>query len=319
LQAIQICQSVRDKVDSEGTAAVAAASSGCRPGFKNSGGPDPCSLNESSKVAENTQQIAATANQSVATSCGQALEMCEKNCQAAASFHKNRSDTAPTPDTRIAEHNLELKAVENLKQCHAVMDPIVKSTGIQAWQVGLAAAAAGGVFLITQSGGKDDSASSQGSNTEEKGDDGLITDPVDGSDGSSSGEEWIRLEDLGHCSEFDKVSRPDCFDKLNGYCLQKAPQYRLKDYICAEFCRVSVDADSCQMLSIQPANNTASTSSSDSNQNSSQTTGQKNCSDPQMIHLPECLGPMTSYCSKYGLRGAGCAQFCEIHKGVCKN
>lgn len=160
---------------------------------------------------------------------------------------------------------------------------------------------------------------------------------------------------LGSCSETSHLNRPDCFDRLNSYCLHIQPQYRLKQPICSGFCYLKGQADACQFQEEflskpaivdntgssqassgqgtsgkSPFSSTQQTTSGSSTQSTGNSTmastttfkatssAKTGCSLPQLVNTPACEAPMKKYCGRYGTKGKGCATFCSSHSGVCR-
>ena len=159
---------------------------------------------------------------------------------------------------------------------------------------------------------------------------------------------------LGSCSETGHLNRPDCFDRLNSYCLHIQPQYRLKQPICSGFCYLNGQADACQFqveflnkpaivdgsgssqassgqstTGKSPFSSTQQTSASSTQSTGSSTMAssttftaasstQTDCSLPKLVNTPACEAPMKKYCGQYGTKGKGCAAFCNSHSGICR-
>ncbi|MBK8203615.1 MAG: hypothetical protein IPK68_15245 [Bdellovibrionales bacterium] len=248
----------------------------CRPG-----------LNLAAEQAQKTALIGQEKNANVSASCAKTLKECEQICTQAIQRHnKSASVAASTQNEAEAkrQEGLAATAKANAERCQTQMGTVVAETGISATTLGLAAAAAGGIFLLTKSGNSD-SGSSSGEPTTPG--DPTSVDPI-GTDPDSgfqtyddmveywttnhcvavlsariSASEDIKskcsmiskdpsfsssLASLGTCSDVDNYGRPDCFDRLNNYCLQVAEGSRSGDPTCAGFCVSKPEADSCKYL-----------------------------------------------------------------------
>ncbi len=248
----------------------------CRPG-----------LNLAAEQAQKTALIGQEKNANVSASCAKTLKECEQICTQAIQRHnKNASVAASTQNEAEAkrQEGLAATAKTNAERCQTQMGTVVAETGISATTLGLAAAAAGGIFLLTKSGSKDGD-SSGGDTTTPGGPtsvDPISTDPDSGFQtyddmveywttnhcvavlsARISASEDIKskcsmiskdpsfsssLASLGTCSDVDNYGRPDCFDRLNNYCLQVTETSRSSDPTCAGFCVSKPEADSCKYL-----------------------------------------------------------------------
>lgn len=387
----------------------------------------PGNIHGAAGTEENAARIGQGANAGTAAACAETLKKCEETCGKAVTEHKNRGNayrTANQATLAMQQDTYANTAQGHIESCKKNMGTLVTETGISATTLGLAAAAAGGIFLLTKSSGSKDKSSGDDTTTtsDDAGTDPISTDPDSGFQtyddmveywttnhcvavlsNKISASEDIKsncsiiskdpsfsssLASLGTCSDVDNYGRPDCFDRLNNYCLQVTETSRSSDPTCAGFCVAKPEADSCKYVvgyttpigvpTIQPIDQNAITdqtsssgspfatgtsntyrpltqgvssggtpsyvssstrgtpryvSSSQSQTGSSlsprigvptsgtrtlASAGQPDCSSSQMMNKPECLAPMTKYCSQYGSQGKGCAEFCKTHKGVCK-
>lgn len=259
-----------------------------RPGWNEGSGPRCApSINASAEQEKKAAEIGRSANANVSADCTQTLAQCEKICGSAMANHEQASREFQSLG-KTGPAGLELDwagvAKSNIARCKKDMGMVATGTGISATTLGLAAAAAGGIFLLTKSGNSD-SGSSSGEPTT-PGDptsvDPISTDPDSGFQtyddmveywttnhcvavlsARISASEDIKskcsmiskdpsfsssLASLGTCSDVDNYGRPDCFDRLNNYCLQVAEGSRSGDPTCAGFCVSKPEADSCKYL-----------------------------------------------------------------------
>lgn len=253
-------------------------------GFRDSSPVCQPALNLSAGQAQNSALIAQEKNANVSASCATTLKQCEQICTQAIEFHEELARKFGAQGNAASasnERQQEGIAKKNLASCKEKMGTVVAETGISATTLGLAAAAAGGIFLLTKSGKKDSGSSSGDTTTPDDPTavDPISTDPDSGfqtyddmleywttnhcvavlSDKISASEDIksncsviskdpsfsTSLASLGTCSDVDHYGRPDCFDRLNNYCLQVPAEKRSADPTCAGFCVSRPQADSC--------------------------------------------------------------------------
>lgn len=256
-----------------------------RPGWNEGSGPRCApSINASAEQEKKAAEIGRSANANVSADCTQTLAQCEKICGSAMANHEQASrEFQKIGKTGPAGLELDWAGVakSNIARCKKDMGMVATGAGISATTLGLAAAAAGGIFLLTKSGSKDGDSSGGDTTTP---DDPTSVDPIstDPDSGFQTYEDmykyWITnkcrsvlsgtisasedivdnctaiskdpsfsttLASLGTCSDVDNYGRPDCFDRINNYCLQIASEKRSGDPTCAGFCVAKPQADSC--------------------------------------------------------------------------
>jgi hypothetical protein len=256
-------------------------------GFKDGGLVCQPTVNLAAGQAQTSALIAKNANANVSASCAKTLKECEQICTQAIQRHNKSASLAASTQNEVEakrQEGLSANAKTNAERCQTQMGTVVAETGISATTLGIAAAAAGGIFLLTKSGKK--SGDSSGDDTTTPDDptavDPITTDPDSGFQtydkmveywttnhcvavlsNKISASEDIKsncsviskdpsfsssLASLGTCSDVDNYGRPDCFDRLNNYCLQVTETSRSSDPTCAGFCVSKPEADSCKYV-----------------------------------------------------------------------
>lgn len=245
----------------------------------------PGAIHSGAGTLTSAAQSGQRANAATSAACAGTLQQCKEICGKAVNFHNKNASLEEIHGGSMERAKLQrayaATAQDNIKRCEDGMGTVATQTGISATTLGLAAAAAGGIFLLTKSSGSKDKSS--GGDTTTPADptsvDPISTDPDSGFQtyedmykywttnkcrsvlsGTITASEDIvdnctaiskdpsfstTLASLGTCSDVDNYGRPDCFDRINNYCLQIAPEKRFGDPTCAGFCVAKPQADSC--------------------------------------------------------------------------
>ena len=344
------CESTYQKMTTACLATKSAQESTATSAITTMGHQQSTAINPNANIQQAASQTGQAASASIGSACEAAREVCVKFCGEQIKFHKAEADrylqmTPPFPQAAKAQMDYAYIANDHMASCNTNLGTIASTSNTLAWTLGGAAVLAGAVALATKSGGGE--GGSSGGSSEDQTDSSesqtMGTDPITntGTTGTTgtgipgSPNTNSLLNKLGDCAESANFSKPACFDPINDYCLELAPETFFKDAICTGFCKEIPHADSCLItrgseqavkqvsmspdIGYQTKTKTKTKTKTEIKTKTAFATQTLDCSSFQMVNTPQCERPMTKYCTQYGTQGKGCTEFCKTHKNICKS